>query len=81
MLLTRWPVLRRGILASCHLMERVAARTSWAWAHALFTAFADDKHLAWRIESLNDLALVCHCVRETFSLLAQDGMCINSDKS
>ena len=49
-------------------MERVAARTSWAWAHALFTAFADDKHLAWRIESLNDLALVCHCVRETFSL-------------
>ena len=68
-------------LYTVHLMGRVAARTSQEWAQAFFTAFADDKHLAWHVETLQDLAFVCRCVSITFELLAQDGMCINPEKS
>ncbi|CAE7346734.1 unnamed protein product [Symbiodinium sp. CCMP2592] len=68
-------------LYTVHLMERIEARTSRAWVQALFTAFADDKHLAWRVETLQDLVFMCHCVRVTFELLAEDGMQVNSTKS
>ena len=59
-------------LYTVHLMERIAARTSAEWVRAFFTVFADDKHLAWRIETVADLSFLCHCVRVTFELLASD---------
>ena len=68
-------------LYTVHLMERIAARTSTEWVRAFFTAFADDKHLAWRIETVADLSFLCHCVRVTIELLASDGMQVNYDKS
>ena len=71
----------RYSLYTIHLIERVAARTSEAWAREFFTAFADDKHLAWRIERVEDLEFVCRCVRITFELLEQDGMSVNPAKS
>ena len=68
-------------LYTIRLMERVADRTSAEWAREFFTAFADDKHLAWRIEKVEDLEFVCRCVRITFELLEQDGMRVNPEKS
>ena len=45
------------------------------------TCFADDTHLAWKVEGLEDLAFVCKTVRAVFALLDDCGMVANADKS
>ncbi|CAE6968473.1 unnamed protein product [Symbiodinium natans] len=61
--------------------RELAKCTSQAWAEKCLTIFPDDKHLHWQIESTGDLQFVCHCVQQTFRLLRQYGMTVNSDKS
>eukprot|EP00439_Symbiodinium_sp_Y106_P011005 s9117_g1.t1 len=47
----------------------------------MMTCFADDTHLAWKVEGLEDLAFVCKTVRAVFALLDDCGMVANADKS
>ena len=61
--------------------QQLSACTSIEWATRCITMFADDKHMYWTIESVEDLNFVCSCVQQTFRLLRSYGMKVNADKS
>ena len=68
-------------LYTAWLYEQIAAETSEQWASAFLTIFADDKHLAWEVNSVEELQFVCKCVQVTYRLLQQSGMQVNPEKS
>ena len=63
------------------LMAELKDRVEPDWVERMMTCFADDTHLAWKVEGLEDLAFVCKTVRAVFVLLDDCGMVANADKS
>ncbi|CAE7035064.1 unnamed protein product [Symbiodinium sp. CCMP2592] len=68
-------------LYTAWLFERIASETSAHWAQHFLTIFADDKHLAWEVTSIEELQFVCKCVQVTYRLLQDSGMQVNPEKS
>ena len=63
------------------LMAELKDRVTPEWVERMMTCFADDTHLAWKVEGTADLAFVCKTVRAVFALLDECGMVANADKS
>ena len=63
------------------MLAELSVRTDASWIQQLVTCFADDTHLAWRIDGPADLDFVCRSLRAAFQLLQECHMVVNSDKS
>ncbi|CAE7308131.1 pol [Symbiodinium sp. CCMP2592] len=66
---------------SCWLFDQFAECTSWEFANAVATLFADDSHAAFKIESLQDVGRALRAIRILFGLFTKTGMQVNSAKS
>ena len=66
---------------SAWLYDQLVEGTSEEWASRLATLFADDSHIAFEIESQEDLGFALRAVRKLFELFGTTGMCVNPGKS
>ena len=73
------PVLFSAFTA--HYLHLLEARASKQWVSSNATLFADDSHLAWERESVNDLNQMQKMVQISFALFAELGMQVNPEKS
>ena len=66
---------------SAWLYDQLVEGTNEEWASKLATLFADDSHIAFEIESQDDLGFALRAVRKLFELFSTTGMCVNPGKS
>ena len=63
------------------IYDQLVEGTNEEWASKLATLFADDSHIAFEIESQDDLGFALRAVRKLFELFSTTGMCVNPGKS
>ncbi|CAE7797071.1 unnamed protein product [Symbiodinium sp. CCMP2592] len=66
---------------SCWIYDVITLHTDSCWADRLMTLFADDSHLAFEIETLEDLISAQRIIRTVFKVLKDSGMQLNPSKS
>jgi len=68
-------------LFTCIIFDEIARRTDSAWAATALTLFADDSHVAWTIDSVEDLRFLMHSIQVTFQVFKEFGMVVHPGKS